>query len=245
MASNGHTLRLVINRDKHDSVIRGLYLVTDHDDNLITRVEAAIDGGARVVQYRNKNQDRESRLALGLELRELCRRRSILFIVNDDLEMAVSLKADGLHLGQGDGDPREARRVLGPGKIIGVSTHTLSEALEAQAAGVDYIGLGAMFPSRSKEVEHVAGPELLAAIRNSISIPIVAIGGITRDNGASVIDAGADAVAVISAVLSHPDPALAATEIALLFNRRAPLPRGSVLTVAGSDSGGARASRQI
>ncbi|AAR33936.1 bifunctional hydroxymethylpyrimidine kinase/phosphomethylpyrimidine kinase [Geobacter sulfurreducens] len=238
MASNGHTLRLVINRDKHDSVIRGLYLVTDHDDNLIPRVEAAIDGGARVVQYRNKNQDRESRLALGLELRELCRRRSIPFIVNDDLEMAVSLKADGLHLGQGDGDPREARRVLGPGKIIGVSTHTLSEALEAQAAGVDYIGLGAMFPSRSKEVEHVAGSELLAAIRSSISIPIVAIGGITRDNGASVIDAGADAVAVISAVLSHPDPALAATEIALLFNRRAPFPRGSVLTVAGSDSGG-------
>lgn len=238
MASNGHTLRLVINRDKHDSVIRGLYLVTDHDDNLIPRVEAAIDGGARVVQYRNKNQDRESRLALGLELRELCRRRSIPFIVNDDLEMAVSLKADGLHLGQDDGDPREARRVLGPGKIIGVSTHTLSEALEAQAAGVDYIGLGAMFPSRSKEVEHVAGSELLAAIRSSISIPIVAIGGITRDNGASVIDAGADAVAVISAVLSHPDPALAATEIALLFNRRAPFPRGSVLTVAGSDSGG-------
>ena len=238
MASNGHTLRLVINRDKHDSVIRGLYLVTDHDDNLIPRVEAAIDGGARVVQYRNKNQDRESRLALGLELRELCRRRSIPFIVNDDLEMAASLKADGLHLGQGDGDPREARRVLGPGTIIGVSTHTLSEALEAQAAGVDYIGLGAMFPSRSKEVEHVAGSELLAAIRSSISIPIVAIGGITRDNGASVIDAGADAVAVISAVLSQPDPALAATELALLFNRRAPFPRGSVLTVAGSDSGG-------
>lgn len=238
MASNGHTLRLVVNRDKHDSVIRGLYLVTDHDDNLITRVEAAIDGGARVVQYRNKNLDREGRFTLGLELRELCRRRSIPFIVNDDLEMAASLKADGLHLGQGDGDPREARRVLGPGTIIGVSTHTLSEALEAQAAGVDYIGFGAMFPSRSKEVEHVAGPELLAAIRSSISIPIVAIGGITRDNGARVIDAGADAVAVISAVLSQPDPALAATEIALLFNRRAPFPRGSVLTVAGSDSGG-------
>ncbi|HMN02625.1 MAG TPA: bifunctional hydroxymethylpyrimidine kinase/phosphomethylpyrimidine kinase [Geobacter anodireducens] len=238
MASNGHTLRLVINRDKHDSVIRGLYLVTDHDDNLIPRVEAAIDGGARVVQYRNKNLDREGRFTLGLELRELCRRRSIPFIVNDDLEMAASLKADGLHLGQGDGDPREARRVLGPGTIIGVSTHTLSEALEAQAAGVDYIGFGAMFPSRSKEVEHVAGPELLAAIRSSISIPIVAIGGITRDNGARVIDAGADAVAVISAVLSQPDPALAATELALLFNRRAPFPRGSVLTVAGSDSGG-------
>ncbi|RNC72747.1 MAG: bifunctional hydroxymethylpyrimidine kinase/phosphomethylpyrimidine kinase [Desulfuromonadales bacterium] len=238
MSTNGHTLRLVVNREKQDSAIRGLYLVTDQGERLPERVEAAIDGGARVVQYRNKEQDREQRLAVGWEVRDLCRRRGVPFIVNDDLELAKELKADGLHLGQDDGDPREARRVLGPGKIIGVSTHTLEEALAAQEVGADYIGFGAMFPSRSKDIEHLAGPELLATVRERITIPIVAIGGISRDNGARVIDAGADAVAIISAILSHPDPALAASEIALLFNRRSAPPRGSVLTVAGSDSGG-------
>ena len=238
MSTNSHTLRLVVNREKQDSAIRGLYLVTDGGERLAERVEAAIDGGARVVQYRDKGHDAGHRLALGQELRELCGKRGIPFIVNDDLELAKTLKADGLHLGQGDGDPREARRVLGPGRIIGVSTHNLREALEAQAAGADYIGFGAMFPTASKDVEHLPGPEILAAVRGQISIPIVAIGGITRDNGAGVIDAGADALAVISAVLSHPDPALAATELSLLFNRRGSAPKGAVLTVAGSDSGG-------
>lgn len=238
MSSNGHTLRLVVNRDKQDSAIRGLYLVTDHGDRLIERVEAAIDGGARIVQYRNKGRDRSQRFTLGEELCELCRRRGVLFIVNDDVELAQQLRADGVHLGQDDGDPRAVRRELGQGKLIGVSTHTIEEALAAQAAGADYIGFGAMFPSRSKDIEHLAGPEGLAAIRDRISIPIVAIGGITRDNGSRVVDAGADAMAIISAVLSHHDPAMAAAEIGLLFNRSAAYPRGSVLTVAGSDSGG-------
>lgn len=238
MSSNGHTLRLVVSRDKQHSAIRGLYLVTDQGDRLLERVDAAIDGGARIVQYRNKDRDRGKRFALGEELQELCRRRGVIFIVNDDLELAKQLKADGLHLGQEDGDPRTARRELGQGKLIGVSTHSLEEALAAQAAGADYIGFGAMFPTRSKDIEHLVGPESLAAIRNRITIPIVAIGGITRDNGPRVVDAGADALAVISTVLSHPDPTLAAMEMGLLFNRRVAHPRGAVLTVAGSDSGG-------
>ncbi len=238
MSSNGHTLRLVVSRDKQDSAIRGLYLVTDHGDRLVERVEAAIDGGARIVQYRNKDRDRGKRFALGEEIQELCRRRGVVFIVNDDLELAKQLKADGLHLGQDDGDPRTARRELGQGKLIGVSTHNREEALAAQAAGADYIGFGAMFPTRSKDIEHLVGPESLAAIRDRIMIPIVAIGGITRDNSPRVVDAGADALAVISTVLSHPDPTLAAMEIGLLFNRRTVPPRGAVLTVAGSDSGG-------
>ncbi|AJE04934.1 bifunctional hydroxymethylpyrimidine kinase/phosphomethylpyrimidine kinase [Geobacter pickeringii] len=238
MSTNGRTLRLVVSREKQDSVIRGLYLVTDGGERLAERVEAAIDGGARVVQYRNKEGNAETRLAIGQEIRELCARRGVPFIVNDDLELAKTLQADGLHLGQEDGDPREARRILGPGRLIGVSTHNLREALEAQAAGVDYLGFGAMYPTSSKEVEHLPGPETLAAIREQIALPIVAIGGISRDNGGTVIDAGADALAVISAVLAAPDPALAAAELSLLFNRRAAPPRGSVLTVAGSDSGG-------
>ncbi|WP_298438871.1 bifunctional hydroxymethylpyrimidine kinase/phosphomethylpyrimidine kinase [Geobacter sp.] len=238
MIANGHPLRLVVSREKQDSVIRGLYLVTDGGERLAERVEAAIDGGARVVQYRDKAGDGGRRFAVGQELRELCAKRGVPFIVNDDLELAKALKADGLHLGQEDGDPREARRILGPGGIIGVSTHSLREALAAQAAGADYIGFGAMYPTASKDIEHLPGPQTLAAIREQIAIPVVAIGGISRDNGGAVIDAGADALAVISAVLSAPDPALAAAELSLLFNRRAAPPRGSVLTVAGSDSGG-------
>lgn len=205
MGSNGHKLRLVVSRDKQDSPIRGLYLVTDHGDRLAERVEAAIDGGVRIVQYRNKGRDRAQRFAVGEELRDLCRRRGVIFIVNDDLDLALELKADGVHLGQDDGDPRAARRELGPGKIIGVSTHTLEEALAAQAAGADYIGFGAMFPTNSKEIEHLAGPEGLAAIRDRVMIPIVAIGGITPTNLRTLKNVGSKCVAVCSAIIGKKD----------------------------------------
>ncbi len=218
--------------------IRGLYLITDHGDNLVARVEAAVRGGARVVQFRSKSHTPEERLVLGSALARLCREQGIPFIVNDDLELACRLDADGVHLGQDDGDPRAARARLGAGRIIGVSTHNRDEALAAEAAGADYIGLGAMYPSGSKDIEHLAGPAAVAVVKGCVTIPVVAIGGITRDNAAPVIDGGADSVAVISAVLGSPDPALAAAELALLFNRRQPFPKGSVLTVAGSDSGG-------
>src|SRR6185369_13691625 len=123
-----------------------------------------------------------------------------------DPALARELDADGLHLGQDDGDPVAARRLLGPGKIIGVSTHTLEEALQAEAAGADYIGFGAMYPTASKEIHHLPGPVALAKVRDAIGIPIVAIGGINRDNAGAVIDRGADAVAVISAVLGSREP---------------------------------------
>ena len=238
MSTSPSSLRLIINRDKPDTLIKGLYLITDQEERLAERVEQAINGGAQVVQYRNKDRDVIRRLNLGWEIKRLCSARNVPFIINDDLEMALELRADGLHIGQEDGDAAQARKILGPNRILGVSTHNLEEALKAQESGADYIGFGAMFPTRSKDVQHLPGPALLAAIREHISIPIVAIGGITRDNGAGVIDAGADALAAISAVLSSPDPTLAANELSLLFNRRAPMPRGAVLTVAGSDSGG-------
>ncbi|TWJ33069.1 bifunctional hydroxymethylpyrimidine kinase/phosphomethylpyrimidine kinase [Geobacter argillaceus] len=218
--------------------IRGLYLITDHGDNLVARVEAAVRGGVRVVQFRSKTHAPEERLTLGSALARLCREQGIPFIVNDDLELACRLDADGVHLGQDDGDPRAARARLGAGKIIGVSTHNRDEALAAEAAGADYIGLGAMYPSGSKDIEHLAGPAAVAVVKACVTIPVVAIGGITRDNAAPIIDGGADSLAVISAVLGSADPALAAAELALLFNRRQPFPKGSVLTVAGSDSGG-------
>jgi hydroxymethylpyrimidine kinase/phosphomethylpyrimidine kinase/thiamine-phosphate diphosphorylase len=217
--------------------LHGVYLITDHGEELVERVKQAIDRVC-AVQFRSKEHPPAEKLNLGRELANLCRRAGVLFIVNDDIGLARELQADGVHLGQEDVDPAVARRLLGPGKLVGVSTHNLPEALAAEAAGADYIGFGAMYPTASKEVAHLPGPELLATVRPSISIPIVAIGGIDRDNAPGVIDAGADCLAVISAVMGHPRTRLAATELATLFNRRLPAPRGCVLTVAGSDSGG-------
>jgi len=231
-------LRLVVDRSDDAFRLNGLYLVTDEGEQLVERVRRAIAGGVSALQFRRKGGERAEKLSLGRELQELCAQACIPFIVNDDLSLALELDADGLHLGQDDGDPAEARRQLGPHRLLGISTHDLDEALAAQAAGADYIGFGAMFPTRSKEIRHLAGPEGLAAVRDQIKIPLVAIGGITRNNVARVIDSGADAVAVISAVLENRDPAAAAAELALQFNRKNPFPRGSVLTVAGSDSGG-------
>ena len=231
-------LRLVVDKDARDTRISGVYLVTDQGERLPERVREAIAGGVSVVQFRHKGSDPGERLAIGRELRLVCRHAGVPFIVNDDLELARELDADGLHLGQEDGSPAEARRILGPQTIIGVSTHNLEEARQAEAAGADYIGFGAMYPTTSKEVQHRPGPAMLAAIRQEVRVPVVAIGGITRNNAAEVIDAGADAVAVISAILGSRDPGLAAAELSLLFNRRHPFPRGTVLSIAGSDSGG-------
>jgi hydroxymethylpyrimidine kinase / phosphomethylpyrimidine kinase / thiamine-phosphate diphosphorylase len=238
MTHNDHPLRLVVSRDKEKTAIKGLYLVTDQGDNLAERVAAALSGGVSVVQYRNKERDDERRSELGWEIKQVCSAAGVTFIVNDDLELVRELDADGVHLGQDDGSVAEARRQLGPKKIIGVSTHDLDEALRAEADGADYIGFGAMYPTGSKEIVRLVGPASIPDVRERVSIPIVAIGGINRDNVATVIDAGADAVAVISAVLGAADPAAAAAELSLLFNRTAPFPRGVVLSIAGSDSGG-------
>jgi hydroxymethylpyrimidine kinase / phosphomethylpyrimidine kinase / thiamine-phosphate diphosphorylase len=221
-------------------MINGLYLITDSDPDgrLIERVTAALRGGVRVVQYRDKSQPTEQQVAIAREIGRLCRLAGALFLVNDSPQLALASEADGVHLGQGDGSIGEARSILGPGRIIGVSTRTVDQALRAQSEGADYIGLGAMFTTGSKSDAELVGVQRLQEVRQAVSIPIVAIGGIGRDNAGSVIDAGADAVAVISAVMGADSPAVAAREIALLFNRRLPFPRGRVLTIAGSDSGG-------
>ena len=217
--------------------LNGLYLITDHGEHLLERVQQAI-GHAAALQFRSKEHPPAEKQRLGRELGKLCRDAGVLFIVNDDPDLALQLDADGVHLGQEDGDPRAARRVMGAERLIGISTHNLQEAVAAEAAGADYIGFGAMYPTGSKDISHLACPELLATVRPRISIPLVAIGGIGRDNAPAVIDAGADCIAVIAAVMAHQEPGLAATELQVLFNRRLPAPQGCVLTVAGSDSGG-------
>ena len=236
--SDTKPFRLVVNKLLQPPDISGVYLITDQGDNLMERVAQALRGGVSALQYRAKDMAFAGRLSEGSELKRLCARFGITFIVNDDVQLAKELDADGVHLGQDDGDIAAARALLGSGKIIGVSTHNLEEALRAEREGADYIGFGAIYPTGSKIVTHLPGVEGLESIRGKIRIPIVAIGGLSAVNACRVIDAGADALAVISSVLSSPRPEIAAAELLLLFNRTRPFPRGAVLSVAGSDSGG-------
>ena len=238
MHDSSRSFRLVVNNAAHPSPIAGVYLITDQGENLVERVMNALRGGVSVLQYRAKNKGRDACRTEAAELKQLCRNFGVAFIVNDDVQLARELDADGVHLGQEDGSIDAARRLLGPDKIIGKSTHNLEEALQAEQEGADYIGFGAIYPTESKSVTHLPGPGGLSGIRDKIKLPIVAIGGITTGNACRVIDAGADAVAVISSVLSSPRPDVAVAELKLLFNRQRPFPRGAVLTIAGSDSGG-------
>ena len=238
MSDSNRPFRLVVNKMAHPLPIAGVYLVTDQGDNLVDRVRMALRGGVSVIQYRAKGKSHEHCLAEGDELKKLCRSFGAVFIINDDAQLAMELDADGVHLGQGDGSIGATRELLGAGKIIGKSTHLLDEALQAELEGADYIGFGAIYPTDSKVVSHMPGTSGLEMIRDKVKLPVVAIGGITTSNACRVIDAGADALAVISSVLSCPRPDIAAVELNLLFNRNRPFPRGAVLTIAGSDSGG-------
>lgn len=230
--------RLVVNKSAQPPDISGVYLITDQGEDLIGRVCLALRGGVSALQYRAKGREYGYRVEEGGRLKHLCTRFGVPFIVNDDITLAKELDADGVHLGQDDGDIAEARMHLGPNKVVGKSTHNLEEALKAQQEGADYIGFGALYPTESKVVSHLPGVEVLASLRGHVKIPVVAIGGITAHNACRVIDAGADALAVISSVLSAPRPDVAAAELVLLFNRVRPFPRGAVLSIAGSDSGG-------
>ena len=238
MSNNDRPFRLVVNKTTQTPPINGVYLITDQGENLVERVRSALRGGVSVLQYRAKGKPLEACLGEGSQLKKLCRDAGAAFIVNDDVQLARELDADGVHLGQDDGSVADARQQLAPGRIIGKSTHNLEEALQAQQQGADYIGFGAMYPTGSKAITHMPGTAGLSAIREKVRLPVVAIGGITAGNACRVIDAGADALAVISSILTSPRPDIAAAELKLLFNRQRPFPRGSVLTIAGSDSGG-------
>lgn len=238
MSDTNRPFRLVVNKTVQLPTIDGVYLITDQGENLLERVAMAMRGGISVLQYRPKDKAYDACLAEGKELKRISALYGAAFIVNDDVKLAVELGADGVHLGQDDGAIPEAKKLLGEGKIVGKSTHNLEEALLAEDEGADYIGFGAMYPSDSKAVSHLPGASGLVDVSKKIKIPVVAIGGITAENACRVIDAGADALAVISSVLSNPRPDIAAAEINLLFNRTRPFPRGAVLAVAGSDSGG-------
>jgi thiamine-phosphate pyrophosphorylase len=201
---------------------RGLYAITDSEriprGNLTARVAQAIDGGAVLIQYREKFLSREERGREAQALVMLCRERGIPLIINDDIELAAASAAAGVHLGQNDAPVGQARRRLGPQAIIGVSCYNqLERARAAASMGASYVAFGRFFPSRTKPGTVSAQPALLAQSRKEIDLPIAAIGGITPENGAELIDAGADLLAVIHGVFGQPDIKAAAQAYAALF----------------------------
>jgi thiamine-phosphate pyrophosphorylase len=169
-------------------------------------LDAVIAGGARMVQLREKTWPSGQLLPLAERLRAQCRKAGVTFVMNDRVDLALAVEADGVHLGQDDLPPRHARPLLRAGMILGVSTHSVEQARRAQADGADYVAVGAMFPTQTKPDFELVGPALVRAVRGEVRVPLVGIGGITPENAGQVIRAGADGVAVISAVGGAADP---------------------------------------
>lgn len=195
----------------------GLYLVTDDrlpTDILLTKLTASLEAGADVVQLRDKRTDRDAVAEVGRRVADICRAHGALFIVNDDAQLAADLDADGIHVGQEDASPAEVRKIVGPDRIIGLSVSHLHEAdVAATDPFLDYIGFGALYSTPTKPDAEPAGPDMLAEARKRVRFPIVGIGGVTASNLGPAFAAGADSVAVVSAVFSAPDPAAATHEI--------------------------------
>ena len=195
-------------RDKIER-IAGLYVILDRQF-LVGRDELdiarqIIEGGARVIQLRDKQSKRGELLLVAQKLRELCSQSDVLFIINDYLDLAIVVDADGLHIGQEDLPLPVVRRELPIDKIVGCSVTTLSQATKAQAEGADYIAVGSIFPTTTKREATVVGVDILKELKRTVSTSLVAIGGINQNNVDEVVAAGADAVAVISAVLGEKD----------------------------------------
>ncbi len=207
--------------------LSGLYAVTP-DDRLLPRlsalVEAALEGGTRLVQYRNKVAPAPLRRAQAAELLRICRAYGAKLIVNDDLWLAIEIGADGVHVGRDDvpgHDLHTAREALGAKRLLGVSCYNDLERVAAAAkVGADYVGIGSMYPSATKPTAESATPELLAEARRRFAGPVAAIGGITIRNAAQVIAAGADMVAVVSDLFNAMDIRRRASEFQKLFDRK-------------------------
>ncbi len=202
--------------------LHGLYVITPgyaDTRQLLDTVEQAIDGGAGIVQYRDKSTDTRHRLHQADALAALCRRTDTLFLVNDDVELALACNAQGVHLGRDDQPLHAARRRLGDQAVIGISCYNrLERALQAQDEGADYVAFGAFFPSTVKPGAVRAEPRLLAEARHRLSLPVAAIGGIQLDNAAQLVAQGADMLAIISGLFDRHDIKSTAQAFCALFN---------------------------
>lgn len=194
-----------------------LYAVTDrhwlNNRTLTDVVRESLEGGVTMLQLREKTLAEPAFLAEAKELQALCREYHVPFIVNDNVDIALAMDADGVHVGQSDMEALDVRAKLGPGKIVGVSAQTVEQALLAEKHGADYLGVGAVFPTGSKDDADDVSYDTLKAICQAVSIPVVAIGGISRDNVARLADSGICGVAVISAIYGAPDIRAAAQEL--------------------------------
>lgn len=194
-----------------------LYAVTDRKwtgrKTLEEQVEEALKGGATFVQIREKHLGYEAFRKEARALQALCRRYQVPFVVNDNVQLALEIGADGVHVGQDDMEAGAVREKLGPDKILGVSAQTVEQALRAQERGADYLGVGAVFPTSSKDDASEVSFETLKAICRAVSIPVVAIGGITRDNLRSLAGSGMAGIAVISALFGQANIEEAATAL--------------------------------
>ncbi|WP_274953368.1 thiamine phosphate synthase [Angelakisella massiliensis] len=204
-----------------------LYAVTDRrwlgNSTLAQQVELALEGGVTFLQLREKDAGPQEILEQARQLLPICRRFGVPLIINDNVELALASGADGVHLGQGDMDPRQARRLLGPDRIIGVSAHNPQEARLALEGGADYLGAGAVFHTGTKTDAGALPRQTLEEICRSVDIPVVAIGGITRENVLSLTGSGVAGAAVVSAIFAQPDVKEAAREMAQLCQKVAGL----------------------
>lgn len=194
-----------------------LYAITDrtwlNGDKLCNAVEKALKGGVTFIQLREKTLGYDEFLSEAIEINRLCKKYNVPFIINDNVDIAVKSGADGVHIGQDDITIKEARKILGDNKIIGVSAHNVSEALKAQNDGASYIGSGAVFTTSSKNNVSALSMDTLRKITASVDIPVVAIGGISRDNAIKLKGSGIDGIAVISAIFAQNDIENSAAEL--------------------------------
>ena len=194
-----------------------LYAVTDrhwlNGRSLIEVVKESLEGGVTFLQLREKELDDESFLKEAKELKALCREYKVPFVINDNVEIAIKTDADGVHVGQSDMEAGDVRKRLGPDKIIGVSAQTVEQAVLAEKRGADYLGVGAVFPTGSKDDADDVSFDTLKSICEAVSIPVVAIGGISKENAIKLKGSGICGVAVISAIYAAPDIKEAAYEL--------------------------------
>ncbi len=186
-----------------------LYAVTDRHwtgrETLRQQVEAALRGGVTFVQLREKNMEHDAFLKEALEIRDLCRAYRVPFVLDDDVSLAMEVDADGIHVGQSDMEAGDVRALIGPDRILGVSACTVEEAVAAEQRGADYLGVGAVFPTGSKDDARPVTRETLRKICEAVTIPVIAIGGITEQNVMELAGSGICGVAVISAIFGQPE----------------------------------------
>lgn len=194
-----------------------LYAVTDRSwlngETLYSQVEKSLKGGATFIQLREKNLDEAHFLEEAKQLKELCKKYNVPFVINDNVDIALSMDADGVHVGQSDMEAGNVREKLGPDKIIGVSAQTVEQAILAEKRGADYLGVGAVFPTTSKDDAAEVNHETVKAICEAVHIPVIAIGGISKENVSELSNLGLCGIAVISAIFAQPDIETATREL--------------------------------